>query len=474
MTILPPERIASVSGFGLSASADGYLYRPATVEEIGAVLEIARKSGRQVVLRGAGNSYGDAAIADEAIILDISRLNRVLSWDAEAGVIEVEGGVTLEDIWRHCLEDGYWPPVVSGTMFPTIAGALAMNIHGKNNFNAGPLGEHVLELDVLQTNGEVKTHRPGSDMFKAVISSAGLLGIIVRVRLKMKRIHSGDLRVVPISVANWDEQFDTFHKFQHEADYLVSWIDCFARGTSFGRGIVHAGFYTNEPEDRPSSLLPTHQDLPDAIMGLVPKSIVWRFLKMLNTREDMRFLNWAKYVSGKYVGAMPYHQSLVAFSFLLDYVPNFRKAYLPGGFIQYQCFVPKERAPEVFSRLVEMQQEAKLEAFLAVMKRHRRDEFLFSHAVDGYSLAMDFKVGDYNRAKLFALAHAMNDVVLDANGRFYLAKDSTLRPSDFATYIGEESLATFRRLKAECDPENLLTSALGQRIGLVSGSLHEG
>jgi decaprenylphospho-beta-D-ribofuranose 2-oxidase len=101
-----------------------------------------------------------------------------------------------------------------------------------------------------------------------------------------------------------------------------------------------------------------------------------------------------------------------------------------------------------------------------VMKRHRPDKFLFSHAVDGYSLALDFKVTRRNWARLRELCHRMNDLVLAAGGRFYFAKDSTLRPSDVRAYMGEEALAKYRSFKEKLDPEGLLTSELARRLDL--------
>jgi decaprenylphospho-beta-D-ribofuranose 2-oxidase len=194
--------------------------------------------------------------------------------------------------------------------------------------------------------------------------------------------------------------------------------------------------------------------------------LVWRFLKPLNNRAGMRFINWAKHTAGSFLGNGKVHeQSLVAFSFLLDYVPNWRNAYLPGGFIQYQSFVPKAHAKAVFSELIRMQQAERLESFLGVFKRHRPDPFLFSHAVDGYSLALDFKVTDRSWPRLEALCHRMNDVVLAAGGRFYFAKDSTLRRSDVAAYLGP-AVDEYWRLKELCDPQGLLTSELARRLGL--------
>jgi decaprenylphospho-beta-D-ribofuranose 2-oxidase len=462
---LEPSRVARVCGFGMALCADGYRYRPGTIEEVRQVLQLARETGRQVVLRGAGRSYGDASIGAECLILDITRMRSILSWDRETGVIDCQGGVTIEGLWRHTLEDGWWPPVVSGTMYPTLAGALGMNIHGKNNFREGTLGEHVRELEVMFPSGETRVLTPKDDLFYAVVSGFGMLGVIVRVKLQMKRVRSGDLRVLPVSCAGWDDQFAAMERFEPHADYMVSWIDCFGRGRGAGRGLFHAAWYLDEPLEHPATLLETHQDLPDTILGLVPKSTVWRMLKLLNRRTGMRGINLAKFRASRTLGdGKPHAQSLVGFSFLLDYVPNWRWAYLPGGFIQYQSFVPKEHARRVFAEQVRMQQAEGLESYLGVLKRHRPDRFLVSHAVDGYSLALDFKVTPKNWERVQRLAHRMNDLVLEAGGRFYLAKDATLRPEDFRNYMGEEALAKLRELKSEHDPDNLLTSELAKRL----------
>lgn len=459
---LEPARVRPLAGFGQAVSADVYRFRPTSVEEVRELLVLARQEGRKVVLRGAGRSYGDASTLGEAVAIDLTRMDRILSWDRTTGLIECEPGVTIEGLWRHCLEDGYWPPVVSGTMFPTLGGALGMNIHGKNNFCAGTLGEHVTELDLLLADGSLRTLTPDDELFYAAISGFGMFGILVRVVLRMKPIESGNVRVLATSPKNWDEQFATFERYEHEADYMVSWIDCFGSGAKAGRGQFHAAWYDHREDT--ASLLPENQDLPDTILGFFPKASVWRYLKPLNNRFGMRLLNWAKDRASRTLGDhKTITQGLVGFSFLLDYVPRWRDAYLPGGFIQYQCFIPKETARATFAKLVEMQQVAQLESFLGVMKRHRPDRFLVSHAVDGYSLALDFKVTARNRERLLALCHAMNDVVLAASGRFYLAKDSTLRPEDARAYLGD-AFEKIVGLKAELDPDGLFSSGLSQRI----------
>lgn len=460
------DHLDRISGFGQAEFADAFVYRPTTVSEIREVFDLARSSGRKVTLRGSGRSYGDANIGRENLVIDITRMNRILHWDKVNGIIDCEAGVTIEDLWRHCLEDGWWPPVVTGTMFPTLGGLLGMNVHGKNNYCQGTFGEHVLEIDVQYSTGVFETLTPEDSRFFEVISSAGLLGVITRAKLQMHHVASGNLRVLAEAAKDWDEEFALFEKYEHDADYMVSWIECFGRDKKAGRGQFHAAWYPDRTDHQ--SRRAEAQDLPPLLMGFFPKSAMWKVLKWFCNRPGWRFVNWAKWMASSTLGNHKVHeQSLVAFSFLLDYVPDWQRAYEPVGLIQYQSFVPKEHAKRVFAEQLRLQQEYKLESYLGVLKRHRPDKFLLSHAVDGYSLALDFKVTKRNREKLWELAHKMNKLVLEAGGRFYFAKDSTLRPEDAQRFLGD-ALPKFKSLKAELDPEGLLSSGLAERVGLFS------
>jgi len=464
MSVVPPGvAMAELTGFGMASRADVFLVRPASIGQVQDALTLARNSRRKVVLRGAGRSYGDAAIAGEALAIDLTRMNRILAWDPKTGEIEIEPGVTIEDLWRHTLEDGYWPPVVSGTMFPTIGGALAMNIHGKNNFREGVLGEHVTELEVVWPTGKVETLTPDDERFFTIIGGLGLFGIIVRIKLRLKKVPSSQVRVLPTACRNWQDQFQAFRDHEGDADYMVAWVDAFAKGKRGGRGLFHAAWYADSPH--PKGWHPESQDLPDTILGYFPKGQVWRYLRKFNHRQGMRLINAAKAKSAWLGHGKPLYEGLVGFSFLLDYVPNWRKAY-KHGLIQFQSFVPKEFAPDVFREQVRMQQAEKLESYLAVMKRHRPDPFLLTHGVDGYSLALDFKVDPRTWPRLEKLCHRMAELVLEAGGKFYPAKDSILTPDIYQRSIGLDSVDWIRRIRKDLDPESLLTSAFAERVGL--------
>ena len=139
--------------------------------------EVQARKGT-LALRGAGCSYGDASINTGGYVLDLSCMNQILEFDAVQGMARVEPGVTFRDLWHVAIAHGYWPPVVPGTMDVTIGGAAAMNIHGKNNYKVGTLGEHVTEFRLLTPSGELLTcsREQSSDVFHAAISGFGQTG----------------------------------------------------------------------------------------------------------------------------------------------------------------------------------------------------------------------------------------------------------------------------------------------------------
>lgn len=464
---LPGDRLFRLENFGHSIQKPVYLYRPTHPEQVAELFEQAQQSGFRIALRGAGRSYGDAAIAGGGVVLDLQRMNRILDWNPETGVIRVEPGVTIQDLWRYTLEDGWWSPVMPGTMFPTIGGCLGANIHGKNNWKKGTLGEHVLSFTALLPNGEQKVCTPArnKELFYSIISGMGLLGVFTSITLQLKKIYSGKLEVKAWAEPNLKRmlQATDHHK---EEDYIVGWVDSTAGGQGLGRGQMHSARYLEEGEDsQPAyTLKPTTQDLPDTIMGIVPKSIVWRVLRMGMNNLGARGGNTAKYLLNRTLGHhKTYLQTLVAFTFLLDYVPNWERAYGRGGLIQFQSFIPLEAAYDTYHEILHLSQHIGLPAYLGVMKRHRPDDFLFSHAVDGFSLALDYKVPPRRRDKLIRLTRDLNQIVLQGGGRFYFAKDSTLTPDVVEAYLGSDTVRKFRALKAQTDPHQILQSDLYRR-----------
>ncbi|MGC8668808.1 MAG: FAD-binding oxidoreductase [Chthonomonadales bacterium] len=471
---LPQDRLERVWAWGMAASAMSYVWRPSTVEGVRHVFQTASTMGIPVGLRGSGRSYGDASLNAEGICLDLSRLNRILEWDPASGVIRVEAGVTIGQLWQYVIEDGWWPAVVPGTMFPTIAGCAAMNVHGKNQFKAGTIGDHILEFELMLPDGAVVrcSRSENAELFHAAIGGFGMLGCFTSLTLDLKRVRSGLLRVEPIAAQNLHDMLTIMEERRSKADYLVAWVDCFATGAGLGRGLIHQANYLGDGEDPfpAQSLRVENQELPDTFLfGLVPKVVMWRFMKPFVNPIGMRFVNFGRHLAGRRHSGKVFYQSHAAFAFLLDYVPDWKKAYLPGGLIQYQAFIPHAEAEAFFREQIALCQHEGLVPFLGVLKRHRPDDFLMSYLVDGWSLALDFRVTPKNRQRLWDLCAKMDAMAMQAGGRFYFAKDLTLSAQRRECFLAEERVQRFLQLKRTYDPKNLLQTDLYRR---VFGSVH--
>ena len=466
-----PRSYEFVEGWGMTSGGHARVLRPRSVEEVQRCFEQAARDGTSLTLRGSGCSYGDASAPTGGHVLDLTRMNAILSLDEDTGVAELEGGATIEQLWKYGLPRGFWPKVVSGTMYPTVAGAAAMNIHGKNNFKVGTFGDNLLELDLMLPCGELRTcdRERNPDLFHAAVGGFGMLGCITRVKTRTQPVHSGELEVKGVSCHDLGEMMAYIDASTHVADYLVGWIDCFAGGDGLGRGLVHHARYLPPGADsRPEVTREvSYQELPGTILGF-PKGEVWRILRLFNNDVGMRLMNAVKQQAGRLEGHKGWHrQSHAGFNFLLDYVPNWKFAYgrRPGnGLIQYQVFLPKETAHATLTEVLNRSRRRGHVSYLGVFKRHRPDPFWMTHSVDGWSLALDFKVTPQNRESLWACCDELTRVVLEAGGRFYFAKDLVLGYRAMLEAFPEDRREAFLSLKQEVDPAGVLDTALFQRV----------
>ena len=452
----------TLENFGHSLRAQSYVITPRSADEIHETFQFAKKEGLTVTARGAGRSYNDAAMNGGGLVLDLSVMNQILEWDPATGQVRCEPGVTLQQVWQRVLPDGWWPPVVSGTMTTTLGGCLAANIHGKNNFRMGPIGEHVTEFTALLPTGAEITCTPkkNADLFYAMISGYGMLGIFTSISLQMKRVYSGLLEVHALPTRTLAEHLQIIETDAPKYDYIVGWLDCI----TVGHGQIHATNYLHEGEDpEPQTTIQlAYQHLPSRLFGVMPKSLLHYFMTPFVNNIGWWGVNTAKYIAS--LRRHTFRQSHAAFHFLLDYVPDFERSYGRGGLIEYQSFLPKETALAAWTETLSLARKRGLPSYLGVTKRHRPDNFLLTHAVDGFSLAMDFKVTDGNRSRLYELTQDFDRIVLAAGGRFYFAKNSETTAENARAFYGDETIAKFKKLKKRCDPHGLLESDLYRRI----------
>ncbi len=201
-------------------------------------LPIPIDSRRTFLPFGNGRSYGDVCLNSEGTLLDARGLDRFISFDSAEGILRCESGILLGEILALTVPRGWFLPVVPGTRFVTIGGAIANDIHGKNHHSAGTFGCHVRCLELLRSDGQRLRCSPSEnpDWFRATVGGLGLTGLILWAEIALKRIDNPMMEVETIRYGQLDDFFELSMESDKKYEYTVAWVDSMARGKHLGRG----------------------------------------------------------------------------------------------------------------------------------------------------------------------------------------------------------------------------------------------
>ncbi len=435
---------------------------PETVEAIRSIVKTAQKSGKKVIGRGAGRSYGDESLNNENIVVDMTKMNRIVDWNKTLGLLRVQAGATYEQILRECLKDGWILPVIPGTRYVTMGGALSNNVHGKNCYARGNFGEWVREFKIVLASGEVCacSTKANSELFFAAIGGAGLFGIVTEMILQLIRIPSAYLSVKKTTAPSLHELMDKLDEAGKKNDFAIAQVDCFPRHVGLGRGTIHGGSFVSGNLDGNDT--ETMLNISPRMFGIFPKRwIPWIGQYILND-YSMRWISRFKYFLDKITSSKnPYMEDIFNFTFLLDNVPEWRKVFR-NGFFEYEPLIPREKARMVIQELLALTHKYKMPAYLSAIKIHRKDAFLLSYSLDGYSLALDLPRRPKQKEKQDKLFREMNKIILKAGGIVYLAKDANLTAEEFRRMY--KNIDQFLTLKKKYDPDDIFQSDMYRRI----------
>ncbi len=459
---------AELTNWSKSSRSKCFVYKVSDMEGIAGVLAIARKEHLPVIPHGAGHSYTDAALNTNGMVIDTTAMRQIISWDPSSGVMEVEPGVTLREMVRIASKDGWWPFVSPSTAEITIGGCVAMNVNDRNSWQNGSFGAHVLSLDVLLVTGELCTivQERDAQLFRAFVGSLGLLGIIISIRLQLKRIHSSLVAVRTRSFASLADAISMFTEEQERSELIEAWLDGFASGAQLGRGKITCANLMNSGEatDFKSPRVGISSRVETQLVGAAA-SLLQPVLE-----PAVQLGNRAHYWLGKWSHETNRREALFPFTYWPSSAIAGYHRLFPQGVETFQAFVPRQNAVQIFTQVLRYSQQQDCMPVWSVMKQHQRDPFLLSYQVDGFSLELNYQRSSQPADKWEGVLQRMIAIVIEAGGRFYLAKDHFMTHTQYRQSMGDEAVETFLRLKQRYDPETLLQSDLFRRV-FLSASL---
>lgn len=376
---------------------------------------------------------------------------RTVELDALGGTVRAAGSVGFGQLLAHTVPAGLLLPVLPGTSRLTVGGAIAADVHGKNQRSDGSIGHWLESIELLDGTGRLRVLTPDQDgeAFAATIGGMGLTGVILAATIRLLPLGSDRLRVTSRRVADLDALLDELDAASRGSRYAVAWIDTTASGRALGRGIVDRGDHLASGGE----LRYTPGRAPRA-----PRLPVGPFTPL--TARAFNEL-WYRRAPRERHSV----QCLPEFFHRLDAVREWNRALGPRGFLQYQFVVP-EPAVGLLGEALTALRRAGAAPFLGTVKRFgTAGAGPLSFPLPGWSLAVDLPVGGtLARGRLRATLDRLDRRVAEAGGRVYLAKDARLGRAAFDAMYG--SLEDWRAVRARLDPANTMRSDLGRRLGL--------
>ena len=380
-------------------------------------------------------------------IIDISPQNYFLNFNKKSGLLHVQSGVLLSDIINLFINEGWFLGTTPGTKYVTVGGAIAADVHGKNHHIDGCFSEFLHSFNLMLPNGQVKECSPqkNKSLFRSTCGGMGLTGVILDVKLYMKKVKSTYVNQITEKGSNIDEIFKIFEKYK-EIHYSVAWIDCLSRKNKLGRGIFLGGSFDD-----------------DGMMDYKNKrkiNIPFYFPSFSLNKYTVKAFNWLYYNKTFYKTSKK-RVNFDKFFYPLDGINNWNRIYGRNGFTQYQFILPLEKSFQGMQEILRKIADSGKGSFLAVLKLYGdENKNYLSFPMKGYSLALDFKI----EKGLFSLLDELDEIVNNYGGRIYLAKDVRIKQKSFEN--GYPRISKFREIRDAYGFKEKINSFQSRRVGI--------
>ncbi|MCZ9290860.1 FAD-binding oxidoreductase [Corynebacterium lehmanniae] len=458
----------SLYGWGRTAPSTAQVLSTADVDTIAqAVKQVADENSelpehkrRGIIARGMGRSYGDPAQNGGGLVVDMTPLNRIHSIDPDTGIVDVDAGVTLDQLMKAALPYGLWVPVLPGTRQVTIGGAIGPDIHGKNHHSAGSFGNHVLSMELLVADGRVLHLEPtgkNSELFWATVGGMGLTGIILRARIQMTFTETAYFIADTDRTDTLDETIAA-HSDGSEVNYTYSsaWFDAISAPPKTGRSTISRGslatldqlkeFAPKLAKDPLKFNAPQLMTVPDIFPS-------WTMNKL-----SLMAIGEAYYLMGS--PSRNDVKNLTQFYQPLDLIGEWNRGYGKAGFLQYQFVVPTDAVEPFKDIIYDIQSSGHYTALNVFKLFGEGNQAPLSYPMKGWNVCVDFPI----RPGLNEFLDRLDDQVMQFGGRLYLAKESRTSAEKFhAMYPG---MAGWLKTRRDIDPTGVFASDMSRRLEL--------
>jgi decaprenylphospho-beta-D-ribofuranose 2-oxidase len=404
-----------------------------------------------VIARGGGYSYAPLSFGGGSLVVDMTRLDRVLRFEPAERLIEVEAGARLEQVLALTAPRGLILPVQPGYPAITVGGCVAANVHGKNPHREGTFRRSVVDLTLchprlgtLRVSAETEP-----ELFELTCGGYGLTGVIVAATLRLEPLAGFMVAVERIPIGTLAEGLAMVRERTEGASFAYTWHGA-PGARSFGRGCVYVGSVVGgTPPD--GSPVPRYTRLTAGSRARLPFGL-WNRASSRALGAGFAALERSR--AGR--REQPLFDALFPFARRGEYL----LLYGRRGLAEHQSLVPHAAAADFLAALEREVLAAQAPIVMGSLKLFRGEPRFVRFEGDGVCVTLDL----VRSAAGLAFMDRLDRLMLEFGGLPHLVKDSRIAaPVAARCYPGYEE---FRERRRAYDPDGRFRSAHQKRLGL--------
>jgi decaprenylphospho-beta-D-ribofuranose 2-oxidase len=433
----------SVKSFDRTEESNVQMMRPDRFRQL-----FDNLSNPNVIPRGAGLNYCLASALSGGSSVLTSQFNRFIDFDTNKKIIRVEPGVTIAELFEFAITNNLMLPVLPGYPEITVGGALAMNVHGKNQYRRGNFGDHVKRISIYHPRyGElICSPEENPDIYYLTIGGFGLTGFMLTIDIQLEILQGRSVNVERHNVANLIDATSMMESMADKSDFLYSWHDLNNKGKNFGRGVVYKETFNGEGviknKIKPNKFL--NRMMP---LSLYNKLTVPMFCKAFNAKE---YLLPSQNKASLYQASFPIVGKEIYFSL-----------FGRQGFREYQILLPRESWNNAVKQIESEIKSAGIVITLASLKLFKGGRQMLNFVGDGVCLAIDTP----NNLQSISFFARLDDLAVRLGGLGNISKDSRLS-SNVLQRMYKAGYEDFKNGLHKYDPNRHFQSDLSKRLNV--------
>ena len=430
------------------------VFYPYNIIDLKNIIKFCKKSNLKMIPVGSKLSWYDTILNTQNIILDLKKFKKKFSLK-EDNTLVLTPNFTIKEVVKKLENYGLSLISTPGAMNASIGGCVGNDVHGKDSFRYGNFCENLIYVKIMTPDGKIITVRKkNKNLFKSVCGGLGLIGIIIEIRLKLKKVDKF-YKKETIKCENYKDLIRNIYKNNKEYENIFGWMDLYSSNKSLGRGVLFKIKKNNEKKTKDNFSLKLLNFLIDKI-----RSQIFSLAIKLHLVRYINFIYYNFIVKDK-VEII----NNKSFMYPLDDL-NFdiKKLIQPYYFCEIQIIIEKRDLPNKMINFIKYTQKLKLKSFIAGVKIHKKSSNYLSFAGEGISLNLNHVFDNKNKEKILHKMNLLHNYCIKNNFKIYLGKDFFINKKQILKIY--KNSKKFFNAKKKLDPNNLIISDFYKRINL--------